>query len=137
MPPQQFDASRNDGEQIMQDEWIPWVQGREIANSSESGKDGVQWAKRHNVPFMQASKHGRVFVSKLACEQLSKKAPPELELRPMLGVQSVGTDEHRTVDVSSLATSDDSKRHPDSYDIHVKVTVSHDLLKAILSSGSC
>lgn len=124
-----IDASRNDGEQIMQDEWIPWVQGREIANSSESGKDGVQWAKRHNVPFMQANKHGRVFVSKLACEQLSKKAPPELELRPMPG----NPDEHWTADVSSLAKSEVS--HPDAYDIHVKVTVSHALLKAIFSKG--
>lgn len=105
----------------MNDEWIPWNEGREIANSKWRGKDGAQWAKTHGVPIMQAMPHGRVFVSKLACEKLGMKVPPELELQP--STQPVCAEEPKTEDIGQA--------HPETYDIQIKVTVSHALLRAI------
>lgn len=117
----------------MNDEWIPWNEGREIANSNWRGKDGAQWAKTHGVPIMQATKHGRVFVSKLACEKLGMKVPPELELKP--STQHTCAEDSRTADVSCPKAANSSETHPEFYDIHIKVTVSHDFLRAIFSKG--
>ena len=125
----------------MNDEWIPWAQGREIANVPVRGRDGLRWAQSHKVPFMQAKKNGRVYVSKLACEQLGQKQPPNLELKPASAPNTPATnhDELRTLEFSNLERLENDAplnrsvtfQPPESYDINIKITFSHEMLRAI------
>jgi hypothetical protein len=130
----------------MNDEWIPWVQGREIANRPPFRRnDGRGWAEANKVPFIQAKKNGRVFVSKLACERLGLKAPQSLELKPSAAPSTMAATEERlgkkefshleTAKNDTPADQRETAWHPESYDINIKITVSHAMLQAIFLKG--
>ena len=130
----------------MNDEWIPWAQGRLIANDPKGGNDGLRWAQVNKVPFMQAKKNGRVYVSRLACERLGQKQPPNLALKPASAPSTSATnhDEFRMPELSGLETAEkdlpndygETAWHPESYDINIKITVSHEMLRAIFLKGA-
>lgn len=104
----------------MNDEWITWEEGQRIAGERFRGNGGKQWAESRKLPIMQDGKNRRVYVSRLACENLRKHRTPELS-----GFETQDNAMHTDPGVNSS--------HPEFYDINIKVMISHTMLTAILS----